>query len=98
MPEFREFVAESEQRSQARKEAFQAAQANAPGKSREEMRELYLAELRARGLEMPPEDLLDAQVDAIMGDYRTLMRLMGRQASNAAKTIRDIFRLFSGKQ
>jgi hypothetical protein len=97
MPEFREFMAQSEQRSHARKEAFDAAQANAAGKSREQIRELYEAELRARGLKIPPEALLDAQVDAITGDYGPLMRLMGRQAGNVARSIRDIFRLFSGK-
>jgi hypothetical protein len=48
---------------------------------------------RARGLKIPPDDMLDAEVDAIAGDYHALMRLMARQAGNAAKFIRDIFRL-----
>jgi hypothetical protein len=93
MPSFEEHMAQSRERSRARKEAFDAARASAPGKSREEIRQLFEAELRARGLKIPPDDMLDAEVDAIAGDYHALMRLMVRQAGNAAKFIRDIFRL-----
>jgi hypothetical protein len=95
MPTFKEHMARAERRSRSRKEAFDAARANAPGKSREEVRELYEAELHARGLEIPPEEFLAAEVDAIAGDYRPLMRLMGRKAVNAAKGIRDMFRFLS---
>ena len=77
--------------SRARREAFDVTRANAAGRSREQIRELYEAEMRARGLAMPPEEILDAQVDAITGDYRAITRLMSRQVGNAAKFVRDLF-------
>jgi hypothetical protein len=91
-PDFHEYLAQSRQRSQARREAFDAAKAKAAGKNREQIRDLYTAELRARGLKIPPDEILDAEVDAISGDYRPIARLMGRVVSNVPKFVRDIFR------
>src|SRR5271154_6667834 len=59
--EFRDFAevrGEARQRSRARKEAFESARARATGKDRDEIREIYLAELNARGLKVPGEDAL----------------------------------------
>ena len=42
----------------------------AAGKTRDEIRDLYIAELRARGLETPPEPLLGAAIDMLSGDPR----------------------------
>jgi hypothetical protein len=39
----------------------------ARGKTREEVRDLYIAELRARGLDVPPEPILKAYVDLLTG-------------------------------
>jgi len=40
---------------QMRSEAFRAAHDRAAGRSREEVRDIYMAELRSRGLAMPSE-------------------------------------------
>ena len=67
--EQRERKKRSEQeRKQARHEAFLAASEAAPGKTRREVRERYLAELRARGALDPTYDgdLLEAEVDLMM--------------------------------
>lgn len=58
---------QSRERSDACKQAFQAARAAAPGKTRDEVRDLYIAELRARGQEVPPEPFLGAEVDLLTG-------------------------------
>ena len=88
-PDFAEVRARSRQDSQSQREAFQAARANAAGKSREETRDLYLAELRSRGLEIPPDELLDATVDTFTGNYRTSARLFARSVIDFWKSIRD---------
>jgi hypothetical protein len=54
-------------RRQARKQAFEAAREAATGKTRQQVREIYLEELRARGQEMPSQPLLEAQVDMLTG-------------------------------
>jgi len=60
----------SRRRSQARKEAFNAARGASAGKTRDEIQDLYIAELRARGLEIPSEPFLAAAVDLLSGDAR----------------------------
>jgi hypothetical protein len=85
-------MAQSLRHSQARREAFDAAKAQAAGKTREQIRDLYMAELRARGLDMPPDQTLDAEVDAIAGYYRPAMRLMGQALRDLPKIVRGMFR------
>ena len=51
--DFREMWAKSRNELQSRREAFKAAQASAAGKDGEQLKDLYVAELRARGLKMP---------------------------------------------
>jgi hypothetical protein len=91
-PDFKEYLAQSRRRTQTRREAFNAAKAQAAGKDRQEIRDLYAAELRARELEIPPDDILDAEVDAITGDYRPVIGLVGRALSDVPKFMRGIFR------
>jgi len=55
--------------SEARVEALNMAGGQAVGKSREQVTVLYRAELRARGLDIPPKILLDVEVSLITGDY-----------------------------
>jgi len=64
-------------RSRARKEAFESAQAQAAGKGRDEIRAIYLAELQAHGLAAPGEDVLGAVVNELRGtaSWRRLLRL-----------------------
>jgi hypothetical protein len=87
--DFDEEWARSRQRSRSRREAFQAARAGAAGKTREEVIALYIAELRSRGLKIPEGKALDANVDALTGNYVTGVRLMGRLASDLWKLLRS---------
>jgi hypothetical protein len=89
-PDFDELWAKSRQRSQSRREAFQAVRASAAGKTREEVKALYIAELRSRSLKIPEEEVLDALVDALIGNYVNSVRHMGR-------TVYDIWRAFRPK-
>jgi hypothetical protein len=57
----------SRARREASKQAFRATRDAAPGKSREEIKDLYVAELRARGQEVPTGPLLEADIDAVIG-------------------------------
>jgi hypothetical protein len=66
--EFQEkYQRESQGRREAKKAAFEAARAAASGKTRAEVQEIYLAELRARGLDVPSAPILEADVDWLMG-------------------------------
>jgi len=60
-----------------------------PGQGRwqepEQIKDLYEAELRARGLDIPPEDILDAHVCLITGDYLAAARVFGRSLVGLAK-------------
>lgn len=80
--------AKSRQRSRSRREAFQAARAGAAGRTREDVTALYIAELRSRGLKIPEGEALDANVDALTGNYLTGVRLMGRLACDLWKLLR----------
>jgi hypothetical protein len=51
--DFRGMWAKSRNGLQSRQEAFKAAQAGAAGQDRERLKDLYAAELRARGLKIP---------------------------------------------
>jgi hypothetical protein len=59
---------ESQQRRAARREAFEATRAASTGKNRAEIRQIYMAELRARGLTFPSDLVLDATADAVARD------------------------------
>jgi hypothetical protein len=56
---------ERQEERAARREAWEAARAAAAGKSRAQIREIYVAGLRARGLTVPSDLVLDATADAI---------------------------------
>jgi len=60
-------VDQARERSEARRQAFRAAQDAADGKTREQVRDLSLAEPRARGLDEPRDALLEATVDLLTG-------------------------------
>src|SRR5215469_15352193 len=67
-PDFAEYRERAERRSQARRAAFDAARSDAADKTREEIRDIYVAELRARGVDPPPEEILAAIVERIRGN------------------------------
>src|SRR5215467_89561 len=80
--------------SQARKDAFRAAEGRAAGRSREEVREIYLAELRSRGLPKPSEPALDAAVELIMGNPLPSVRLAGEGLIETGKLLHAIVQIF----
>jgi len=86
-PEFSEFVARARRDSQARKEAMDAVRVRAAGLSREQIKDLYQAELRARGLEVSPDVILDAHVSVIAGDCHPDVRLLGRALADLARLL-----------
>jgi hypothetical protein len=81
-------------RSRVRKEAFESARAGAAGKGRDEIREIYVAELNARGLAAPGKDLLDAVVDQITGNPPSAIRLAMESLAQLGKKLRDLSRRF----
>jgi len=98
-PSFREIRERQQQTDQARREAFQAARRAAAGKSRDELRELYLAELQARGVEPPSEQVLAATVEHIAGNPIPAAQLVvhgfaqvGKGAAALVRLLRDINR------
>jgi hypothetical protein len=67
---------EQQERREAKKQAEHAVRDAAYGKTREELRDLYIAEFRARGLDLPPEVYLEAEIDQMTGHpLRGLLRL-----------------------
>jgi hypothetical protein len=58
---------EWQERQDAEKEAWEAARAAAGGRTHDEVRDLYVAELEARGQDVPPGPLLEAMVDMLTG-------------------------------
>jgi hypothetical protein len=80
--------------SEARHQALRAARDRAAGLSREELREIYMAELRSRGLPMPSEPALNAAVERMMGNALPMARLMGEGMIETGKLLHGIFRIF----
>jgi len=50
---------------------MKAARAAAPWKTRDEVRGVLVAEMQARGVEVPHDRLLEVAVDLVTGDPRT---------------------------
>jgi hypothetical protein len=68
---------ESQEQREARGEAFRAASDAASGKTREQIRDVYLAELRARGQEIPDDHYLQADLDLLTGHpFRSLKTML----------------------
>jgi hypothetical protein len=67
---------ESRRRSRAWKEAYETVRAQAGGNSHDELREIYLAEISARGLKVPSDEILDAAVARMKGNPLPLARIV----------------------
>jgi hypothetical protein len=63
---------ERQERRAARREAFEAARAAGAGQTRQQIKEIYEAELRSRGLPLPADVLLDAHSDIIARDRQKM--------------------------
>ena len=95
-PDLGQLYAEKRHRSQLRREAGQAVRAAAAGRSSGEIRQLLITELEARGLDVPPDRILDANVQAIMGNHGPSAREAGRAFAGMAEAAADIVRMFRG--
>jgi len=93
-PDFDELTEAAQNRSRARREAFEVTRARSAGKSREEIREMYVAELRARGLKVPGDPVLDAVADRITGNPLPAIRLAGEGLARIGKAFYRLSRLF----
>jgi len=93
-PEFGEIWDDARRRSRARKEAFESARAQAAGKSRDQIRGIYVAELKARGLEVPRADLLDAAIARIAGNPLPAARVAVEGLAQMGKALNELSRLF----
>ncbi len=93
-PDFGKSLEDARRRSRARKEAFESARARAAGKSQDEIREIYLAELNARGLTIPREDILQAVVDRIGGNPLPTARLAVESLAQMGKALHELARIF----
>lgn len=94
IPDFGEAREQAERRSQARKEAYEAARARGSGKSRAEIRDIYLAELSARSLRVPTERVVDAVVERIAGNPFPAARVLGENLAQMGKSLCEVSRLF----
>ena len=92
--DFSEVWQDARRRARARKEAFAAARARAAGKSRAEIRDIYVEELRARGLKVPADRILDATVEHITGNPVPAVRLGAEGLAQMGKAMREAARLF----
>jgi hypothetical protein len=86
-PDFKEEMAKARRAADLRRDAAEAVRVVAAGKSREELKDRYVAELRSRGLGIPSEQVLDANVDAITGNYLPALRLFGRSVASLGKLL-----------
>jgi hypothetical protein len=93
--DFAELREEAQHRRRESREAFESARARSAGKSREEIRDLYLAQLRARDLKAPPDPILDAIVERILGNPLPAARVAGETLVDMGKAIHQLYRLFS---
>ena len=95
IPDFGELREQAQRDSRARKEALMAARARAAGRSRQEVREIYVAELSARGMKVPAEPVLDAIVEHITtGNPLPAARLLGESLVQLGKGLYGLARLF----
>lgn len=90
--DFDELWEERRRLRSAGREATEATRARADGRSREEIREIYIAERRARNLEVPAESVLDAVVDYITGNPLPAARVLGESLLQTGKGLHDLSR------
>jgi hypothetical protein len=94
LPDFGKIREDAQSRSHARKEAFESARARAAGKDRDEIREIYVAELNSRDLRAPREENLDAAVDRITGNPLPAARLTVKSLPQSGKALHKLSRMF----
>ncbi len=83
----------AKRQSAARSEAFRAARDQSAGRGREEVREIYLAELRSRDVPIPSDDLVDRAVERILGGPMVAARQMGEGLIETSKFVHGIIKI-----
>lgn len=84
---------EARREIRARKDGFNAARARAAGKSQDEIREIYLTELRARGLNAESGPRTDADVAWIAGNPLPMLLLEGKGLVKIGKGLHRFVKL-----
>jgi hypothetical protein len=93
--DFSEIREDAQRLSRLRREAYEATRARAVGKNREEIREIFLAERRARDLRVPSDRVLDAAVERIVtGNPLPAARIAGESLVRMGKAFYEISRSF----
>lgn len=90
-PDLDEMRAKQRERSELRKAAFNAVKADAAGKTREELKAMYIAELRSRNLDIPEDFVLHAIVEGLAGNYGPAYLGVAETMGRAATTLKQIF-------
>jgi hypothetical protein len=93
-PDMSEQIEERRRRSRARRDAVQAVRAASGGKTRDEIRQLYIDEMRSRCLDLPGDDVVDAHLDFMAGNPVPAMRLAGQSLTEVARALAGIARIF----
>jgi hypothetical protein len=92
-PDFGKMWEDRRRRTRAYREASQAAHARTAGKGRDEIREIYIAELKARGLTRPNDTVLDAIVDRMSGNPLPAARVAAEGLVQMGKGIHKLSRI-----
>jgi hypothetical protein len=93
-PDWAEIRERAQRRSQSRREAFHATRREAAGRSRAEIRDIYVAELRARSVDPPSEEVLAAIVERIKGNPLPSYKIAGEALVQVGTAVVGIARLF----
>ena len=98
MPDFDQLREDARHRSEQRRAAFEATRARAGGKSKAEIREIYVSELQRRGLMVPADRILDAVAERVAGNPIPGFRVAGESLIQMGKKLSDVARLLRGNQ
>ncbi len=79
--------------SAARFEAFRSARDRSAGRSREEIRQIYRAELRSRDVPIPSDDAVDRAVERIIGGPAVSARQMGEGLAETGKLLHGMIKI-----
>jgi hypothetical protein len=82
---------EQQERRAARRQALDAARATGAGQTRQQIKEIYQAELRSRGLPLPSGLLLDAYSDMIARNRQKMsLRFAARVLAEIGKDLSQV--------
>jgi hypothetical protein len=93
-PDLDELMEERRRQSQASREALQAVRVASGGKTRDEIRQLYIDEMRSRALSVPPDEVIEAHLDWMAGNPLPGLRLAARSLAEVGKAIADLGKIF----